>query len=691
MRFACDTGGTFTDLMIEDETGALHMFKAPTTPANPILGVLDSVQAAADAFGMSRHDLLAKGQIFIHGTTRAINAIVTGTTARTALLTTRGNPDVLVFREGGRIEPFNFKVPYPEPYIPRHLTFEITERVGATGEVVTALDEASVREAIGRLKAEGVEAVAVSFLWSIANPAHELRVGEMLAELLPGIPVTLSHQINPIIREYRRTSSAAIDASLKPLMGAYMRNLASSLKDAGFPGRVLVVTSQGGVMDADEIALAPIHSINSGPAMAPVAGRYYAGMDADTQTAIVADTGGTTYDVSLIRGGRIPWSRETWIGQPFRGHMTGFPSVDVKSVGAGGGSIASVDAGGMLRVGPKSAGAVPGPVCYGRGGTEPTVTDAALALGYLDPENFLGGAMALDLAAARSAIETRVARPLGLSIEDAAAAIMDVVTQNMVNAIDDLTVKQGIDPSRAVLIGGGGAAGFNTALIGKRLNCPTAIIPETGAALSAAGALISDLSRHFNITRHISTDKFSYGLANQVLAELQARCEAFVASAGEEVIGHSIEYSIEGHYPSQVWDIEAPLHAAKLHDQKDLDRLVDSFHAAHEELFAFADRGAHIEIVGWQAHVRCRLRDRGTGRVSKEMAVARGQETRKCYFPGHGYVDAPVSVFDLLDEGWRASGPAIVESSLTTVVVNPGVEVVKAASGSLIMNLAEMK
>lgn len=691
MRFACDTGGTFTDLMIEDETGALHMFKAQTTPANPILGVLDSVQVAADAFGMSRHDLLAKGQIFIHGTTRAINAIVTGTTARTALLTTRGNPDVLVFREGGRIEPFNFKVPYPEPYIPRHLTFEITERIGATGEVVTALDEASVREAIGRLKAEGVEAVAVSFLWSIANPAHELRVGEMLVELLPGIPVTLSHQINPIIREYRRTSSAAIDASLKPLMGAYMRNLASSLKDAGFPGRVLVVTSQGGVMDADEIALAPIHSINSGPAMAPVAGRYYAGMDADIQTAIVADTGGTTYDVSLIRGGRIPWSRETWIGQPFRGHMTGFPSVDVKSVGAGGGSIASVDAGGMLRVGPKSAGAVPGPVCYGRGGTEPTVTDAALALGYLDPENFLGGAMALDLAAARSAIETRVARPLGLSIEDAAAAIMDVVTQNMVNAIDDLTVKQGIDPSRAVLIGGGGAAGFNTALIGKRLNCPTAIIPETGAALSAAGALISDLSRHFNITRHISTDKFSYGLANQVLAELQARCEAFVASAGEEAIGHSIEYSIEGHYPSQVWDIEAPLHAAKLHDQKDLDRLVDSFHAAHEELFAFADRGAHIEIVGWQAHVRCRLRDRGTGRVSKEMAVARGQETRKCYFPGHGYVDAPVSVFDLLDEGWRASGPAIVESSLTTVVVNPGVEVVKAASGSLIMNLAEMK
>lgn len=691
MRFACDTGGTFTDLLVEDESGVLHMFKAPTTPEDPILGVLDSVQVAADAFGMSRQELLAKGQMFIHGTTRAINAIVTGSTARTALLTTRGNPDVLVFREGGRIEPFNFKVPYPEPYIPRHLTFEITERIGATGEVVTALDEGSVMEAIEHLRTAKVEAVAVSLLWSVANPAHELRVGALIEEFLPGVPLTLSHQINPIIREYRRTSSAAIDASLKPLMGAYMRNLATSLRKAGFPGRVLVVTSQGGVMDANEIAMSPIHSINSGPAMAPVAGRHYAGIDAGMQTAIVADTGGTTYDVSLIRGGRIPWSRETWIGQPFRGHMTGFPSVDVKSVGAGGGSIASVDSGGMLRVGPKSAGAVPGPVCYGRGGTEPTVTDAALALGYLDPDNFLGGAMVLDTLAARSAIDMRVARPLGLSVEDAAAAIIDVVTQNMVNAIDDLTVKQGIDPSKAILIGGGGAAGLNTALIGKRLRCPTAVIPETGAALSAAGALMSDLARHFNITRHISSDAFSFDLANEVLSQLEDRCKAFVESAGDDIIGHTIDFSIEGHYPSQVWDIEAPLGVSRLRDQGDLDRFVKGFHAVHEELFAFADRDAPVEIVSWQAHVRCQLRERGTGRLSRGTAPANMQSSRRCYFPGQGFVDAPVSVFDMLKEGWRTVGPAIVESSLTTVVVNPGVEAVKAGSGSLIMNLSGMQ
>ena len=691
MRFACDTGGTFTDLIVEDDAGDLHMFKAATTPDDPIRGVLDSVQVAADAFGRERRDLLADGSLFIHGTTRAINAIITGSTARTALLTTKGNPDVLLFREGGRIEPFNFNVPYPDPYIPRFLTFEIAERVGPTGEVVTELDEASVHSAITQLKALKVEAIAVSLLWSIANPAHEKRVGELLATHLPGIPVTLSHEINPIIREYRRTSSAAIDASLKPLMGAYMRSLGSRLIEAGFGGRVLVVTSQGGVMDAADIARTPIHSINSGPAMAPVAGRYYAGMDVDCETAIITDTGGTTYDVSLIRGGKIPWTRETWIGQPFRGHMTGFPSVDVKSVGAGGGSIASIDSGGMLRVGPKSAGAVPGPICYGRGGTMPTMTDAALALGYLDAANFLGGAMPLDTDAARKAIDELIAKPLDLSIEDAATAIIDVVTQNMVNAIDDATVKQGIDPAKAVLIGGGGAAGFNSALIGKRLNCPTVIIPETGAALSAAGALISDLTSQFRTNKFMSSDRFDYATANRILSELNTRCEDFANAAGSEVIGHEIEFTIEGHYPSQVWDIESPLPAGTLSANADVEALVAAFHATHKELFAFADTASPIEIVSWQANVRCKLRERATGRVIRRVGAKTLSATRRCYFATYGFVDATVHEFEAMSEGSKIAGPAIVESSLTTIVVNPGVKAVKSASGSLIMDITGMR
>jgi len=338
MRFAVDTGGTFTDLVIEAASGELSVVKSPTVPHDPVQGILDVFQVAADERGVPRTELLQAGSILIHGTTRALNAILTGATARTAFLTTEGHPDILLLREGGRTDVFDLRHPYPEPYVPRSLTYEVPERVAASGEILRRLDEAAVGELAADLRAKEVEAVAVCLLWSIVNPAHELRVGELLAEHLPGIPVTLSHQLNPCLREYRRASATAIDASLKPVMSDYVAGLRSRLRDAGFGGRVLIVTSAGAALDAEDVAAAPIHSLNSGPSMAPVAGRHYAQIDAKSEVSIVADTGGTSYDVSLVRRGRIPWTRETWIGRPYFGHMTGFPSVDVRSVGAGGGS-----------------------------------------------------------------------------------------------------------------------------------------------------------------------------------------------------------------------------------------------------------------------------------------------------------------------------------------------------------------
>ena len=360
MRFAVDTGGTFTDLVVESDDGELSLYKSSTTPNDPAQGVLDVLELGARDQGLDRAEFLGRGELFIHGTTRAINAILTKTTAKTAFLASEGHPDILLFREDGRTEPFNFTRPYPEPYIPRSLSFEVPERVGAAGEIVKPLDEAATIEIIRSLPERQIEAVAVCLLWSIANPAHELRVGELLDENLAGIPYTLSHQLNPTIREYRRASSTAIDASLKPVMSDYLAGLERALRSEGFSGRVLIVTSGGGVLDASAVADSPIHSIGSGPAMAPVAGRHYAFADAGADTAVVADTGGASYDVSLVRRGRIPWTRETWLGQPYFGHMTGFPSVDVKSIGAGGGSIAWVDQGGLLHVGPQSAGADPG-------------------------------------------------------------------------------------------------------------------------------------------------------------------------------------------------------------------------------------------------------------------------------------------------------------------------------------------
>ncbi|HVY58126.1 MAG TPA: hydantoinase/oxoprolinase family protein [Xanthobacteraceae bacterium] len=682
MRLACDTGGTFTDLVVEDGD-EIQLFKASTTPDDPVRGVLDAIQLAAAHYRMERSQLLAKTSMFIHGTTRAINAILTGNTAKTAFLTTEGHPDILVIREGGRIEPFNFTVPYPEPYVPRRLSFEIPERINSEGHVVKPLDEAAVLKVIERLKRLEVEAVGVCLLWSVMNSAHENRIGELLAEHLPNVSVTLSHVLNPTIREYRRASATVIDASLKPLMFKYLDGLTRRLREAGFAGRTLMVTSQGGVMDAEAVARAPIHSINSGPAMAPVAGRFFAERDAGNAIAIVADTGGTSYDVSLVRDGRIPWTRETWLGQRFRGHMTGFPSVDVKSIGAGGGSIAWVDSGGLLQVGPKSAGSTPGPVAYGKGGTEPTVTDCCLILGYIDPDFFLGGAMTLDRDAAAAALKEKVASKLHLSVEEAAAAVLALATEKMVGAIDEITINQGIDPTTAVLIGGGGAAGLNAVAVGRRLGCKAVLIPEAGAVLSAAGALMSELSSDYAQMVFTPSGRFAFDKVDAALDALESRCKAFADGPGEGALAVTTEFSVEARYPHQIWEIEVPIASKRIGNEAELNALKTAFHETHKAIFEISDPASEVEFVTWRAKVSCRLREHGSGRLPAPKGSVPKLTSRKIYFAATGWIDAPVARFEAMKPGEPLAGPAVVESSFTTVVVDPGTVATRTEGGGL--------
>ena len=634
--------------------------------------------------GLSRPELLGRAEFLIHGTTRAINAILTGTTARTAYLTTRGHRDVLLLREGGR-DLFNNLQDYPEPYIPRRLTFEVTERIGSQGEIVVPMDEAGAIETIGRLADLGIEAVAVCLLWSIANPAHELRLGELLDEHLPGVPYTLSHQLNPCMREYRRGSSAAIDASLKPIIKDYLHNLDARLREAGFGGRLLLITSSGGVMDLEHIAKAPIHLIKSGPAMAPVAGKYYGQLDAGSDTVLVADTGGTSYDVGLVRRGAIPTTRETWLGPEWMGHITGFPSIDVRSIGAGGGSIGWVDEGGFLHVGPQSAGAAPGPACYARGGTQPTVTDACLVLGYLDPDYFLGGAMKLDVAAATKAIQDHIGNRLGMDAHQAASAIMQVVTENMVQLIEELSTNQGVDPRTAVLVGGGGAAGFNSVAIARRLGTSKVVIPEAGAVLSAFGALLSDLSTDFTTTFVTSSDEFDYAGANAVLQSLQDQCREFIAGPGAAAVESRIELSAEMRYPVEVWELEVPLRVTSFSDADEVEQMRQDLHNAKKEVYGSADPSSPVTVVSWRAKVSCRLRQNDIGRPHEAHERAGMIGHRLTYFPQVGLVETPVRFFDLLQPGEKLIGPAIIESPVTTVVVDPGASVERTPLGSLLI------
>jgi N-methylhydantoinase A len=684
MRRACDTGGTFTDLIVEYENGTMKMFKSATVPSDPTCGVLDAAQIAALDSSLRLSDFLARCEILVHGTTHAINAVITGNTAKTALLVTAGHPDILSLREGGRAEPFNFRVAYPQPYIPRALTFEVEERIDSRGEVVIPLNEGQLVTQLKKIAAAKVEAVAVCLLWAISNPAHEKRVGELIKECLPGVPFTLAHELNPTLREYRRASSAAIDASLKPMMSKYLGGLTSRLRDSGFTGRVLVLTSQGGMMDAEELARQPIHSLNSGPSMAPIAGKFYSSLDSDLPVAIVADTGGTTYDVSVVRRGRIPKTRETWLGSPYRGHMTGFPAIDIKSIGAGGGSIAAVDRGGMLTVGPRSAGSVPGPICYGSGGTEPTLTDACLVLGYIDPNFFLGGKKRLDRQKAEAAIADKIAKKLNVSTHEAAISIVEVATENMVQAIEEITVNQGIDPAQASLIGGGGAAGFNSVFIARRLGCPVLVVPETGAALSAAGALMSELRNEYREMFFARSGRFDFEAVNAVLTKLRGKCDDFLSESG--VSEGRIEFAVEARYASQVWEIEVQLRRGKFSNEKDLREFIDDFHTQHQELFAVRDEGSEIEFVGWTAVASVGPDNKSIGRLSNISGLKRDRGSRKAYFRDTGLVDTEVVQLTALDVGKTFQGPAIVETPFTTIVVDPRAQYSLTSTGSLLVN-----
>lgn len=688
MRFATDTGGTFTDLVIEDDDGMLRMYKAATTPDDPVAGVLNVLQTAADDIGLSLKALLSGADMFIHGTTHAINAVITGNTAKTAFMTTEGHRDILLMREGGRSDPFNHRQAYPKPYIPRSLSYGVTERMDADGRVVKSLDAESVLTTIRLLKQEQVEAVSVCLLWAVANPLHELKIAALLDEHLPGVPYSLSHQLNPVMREYRRASATSIDASLKPLMSSYLGGLSQRLSDAGYDGRLLVLTSQGGMVDAQQLAQAPIQTLNSGPSMAPVAGRYYGTVDSAPdcrRDIIVADTGGTTYDVSLVRDNRIPITRDMWLGEPYLGHLTGFPSIEVTSIGAGGGSIARVDGGGLLHVGPKSQGSQPGPACYRRGGEEATVTDAAVILGYLDPDYFLGGKMQLDGEAASRVIQKNIADKLGVPLLQAASAIIKLATENMAQAIIEICIRQGVDPAQAVLIGGGGAAGLNSIFIARRLGCPELIIPEAGATMSAAGATMADLSAEYREACFARSNAFNHKKAHEVISRLIGKCQAFIDESGKDSLEQTIDLTVEARYENQVWEIDVPLPRQSLDSDADLQDFIDAFHRRHERIFAFYDQNSAIEIVNWAAKVTCRLRENGAGRVVEAQHDELLRSTRQAYFDDYGSMEIPVYRFGAMTINQSFNGPAIVESPFTTIVIDPPSTFLRSVNGNLVI------
>ncbi len=690
-RVCIDIGGTFTDCVVSDSDRSLRIFKTPSTPAAFEQGFLNALALAAEGYRLALPDFMARVERIVHGTTVSTNALLEGKHATVGLICTHGFRDILTLREAPRKPPFHWRLTYPAPFVPRVRTRGVRGRIDAAGAERVALEEGDVLAAVEDFRRLGVEAIAVCLLWSVVNGAHETRVGEILRDAWPEVPVTLSHRLNPIAREYRRAVSAAIDAALRPVVSAYVQALDGGLREGGYRNELMIANCLGGMMPPDEIAARPIYSVMSGPTLAPVAARKLA----DAPDLVVVDMGGTSFDVSAVRDGQLVVSPEAMLTEF---DMLGIPKVDVRSVGAGGGSIAHVDAGGLLRVGPESAGADPGPACYGLGGTRPTVTDADVVLGIIDPDYFLGGRMRLDRAAAETAVGT-VADALGIGLAAAARAIASTVDHTMIAAIEDITVQEGIDPRESDFVAGGGATAVHMGQMARVLGIKGYMVPKFSAGLSAFGGLISDIVWEETATLVTDAARFDRAGVNRVLAALAERGRAFLARAGIAEPDQRFEYAYLGRYQYQSWEIEVPFVAREGARENgaregalaadDAAGLADAFHRMHERIYTIRNEDDLVEFTTWKvraigpAAAELAPAAGAAGAAGAATAAAQPRGRREVHLPGRDGTDTlPVYRGDDLGSGATIAGPAIVEEATTTVLVPEDATAVVDALGN---------
>lgn len=668
-KIGIDVGGTFTDLVAVNDGGDFCLAKTPSTPGQEAAGVMKGLEKVAAHFELPLQEFLAATSLIIHGTTVATNTMIQYNGARTGLLATQGFRDEIEIRRGIKESMFDVKLDKPQPIAPRRQRLGVVERVDSQGQIVTALDEGQAREAIRSLKAMDVEAIAVCFLFSFLNPGHEQRVLQLIQEEYPAAYACISSDILPQIREFERASTTVVNAYVGPKLKSYLIRLRTLLREMGFAGRLFVMQSNGGMAAIENAGERGVYALFSGPA-GGIAAATFLGALTGYRDLITVDMGGTSYDVCLIRDGRPAMGTENWVSR----YRVAVPMIDVHTLGAGGGSIAWIDPGGALRVGPASAGADPGPACYGRGGREPTVTDADLVLGYLDAGSFANGEFNLDQALAEQAIAERVAQPLGMSVVEAAHAIFRIVNSNMVNGIRVVSVQRGYDPRDFSLMAFGGAGAVHAGVQAAELSIPRIIVPRAASTLCALGDLIADV-------KMTEVRTFISPLTATALEPMWATFETMARRAKAQLPGDSIqetavEYFADLRYAGEVHEITVPLPPADNPDRPEyVDRLAEAFHALHEQLYAYRDLENPIEIIN--------LRVDAIGRTWKPQLqpkplaggdpAAAYQGSRPVFF---GELDgfAPTPVYDgvRLRPGDRLSGPCIIQEPWMTVVVRPG-------------------
>jgi N-methylhydantoinase A len=662
-RIGIDVGGTFTDLVAIDDDRRSALAKVPSIPDDPSLGVLGGLSVLATRLGHDRARLLTDTERIVHGTTVATNALLELKGARLGLLTTEGHRDVIEMREGLKDDRYNLRLPPPEQLVPRHLRLGVRERLRADGRVETPLDPASLGAAIAVLRDARVEAVAVCYFHAWRDPAHERATAAALARALPDAYVSLSSEVLPQIKEFERVSTTIVNAYVGPVLSRYLARLEARLREAGYRGPTLIIQSHGGVAPIAEAGRLAAGGVLSGPA-GGVAGSVHAARLAGTPDLIPFDMGGTSTDICLVVDGAATLVRDRKIG----GHRIALNSLDIASIGAGGGSIAHVDAGGILHVGPQSAGAMPGPACYRQGGDAATVTDANLVLGYLDPERFLGGDRFLDRAAAEAAIDP-IAVALGIDRLQAAHGIHRIVNTNMAEGVRLVSVRRGVDPRRFALFAFGGAAGLHATEIARQLGVSRVIVPRIAAVLSAWGMLATDL--RFEVSKsHIGdTNALDGAAVKRLFDEMEAEGLARLRASFTGTARSS--RSVDMRYGEQVFEITVPLDDVDWNAADPLPQIVERFHRSHEALYTYAMPDQESVLVNARVAVSGVLDDLPREPLLPAAPPAAPGTGRAIYLDG-GWTKASVYAFEGLAPGQIIRGPAIVESAMTTILLRRG-------------------
>lgn len=687
-RLGIDAGGTFTDFILADRKGDVRIFKALSTPQDPTMAIRNGLKVIEEETGISPREIVSNADLCINGTTVGLNALITHTGAKTGLIATTGHEDSIEIRLGHKEDGYRYDPEYPPAtmLVPRYLRRGVRERVISTGTVHTPLNEEDVREACRHFLREGVDSVAISFVWSVLHPEHEIRAARIVREMMPDVRLTVGSQLYPQVREYTRTSTAIVNAYLAPILQRYVNAVDRYFRELGARNPVRYFQSNGGLALGTVVSDQSVYAINSGPASAPQAALYI-GDPWGEKNIITVDMGGTSFDITLTRDGLANVSKNI----DFLRYRIGMPMIQVETLGAGGGSIGWIDSMGLLQMGPQSAGSEPGPACYDQGGQQPTTTDANLVLGYLNPDGLVGGRLPLNIVKAREAIKTHLAEPLGLTVEQAAFGMFTIVNNNMVNAIRRVSVERGYDPRDFVLNCAGGATGAHITALAREMGIRKVLISKLASGLCAFGQIISDVKYNYMapVAARLEGAETAQRL-DRVFNELEARGirDLKEDSFAEDRI--SIRRSLDMRYVGQVHECTVYVDPFDI-DEAALERLKAAFHTRHEELYTYCEPQSAVEVVNVESAI--------SGRVDRpnRMTIAAGngthsalKGTREMIFLASGIAhETPVYEGALLGAGDEITGPAVIQEVTTTLVIEPGWVARLDASGTYVVTLTD--